>query len=376
MDLVADAVGRGVVGLRRFVLHNFDAAHQAFAANIADVRVRSESISQASQQVRSLLGGLRRKIFTLDDVERSQRDRAADGMSAVGVGVHPRHLAGVEHLSDPLAHADTTQREVAGRDRLRELNQVGLHAPVIQAPHCSRAAEAGDDFVGCQQYVVLSADLADAWEVIVGRDDHSAGSLHGLGEEHRDGLRSLTQDRLFEFIRGGDTGTESGGGDIAIRIRRWDVNEAGNARLEHWPIGRDTGGCCRCQRVAVIAPLPRDDFRLLWPALHSPVVPSGLETGVARLAASRREEESPDRRRRETRQSLGQLNRQRIGTSRVAGAIRQRLHLLSSNLGKFLPAVTRDDVPQTGEPVDVFLAVGIDEDRPFAAHPDMCGRLV
>ena len=71
---------------------------------------------------------------------------------------------------------------------------------MLEAEPASRAAEAGDHFVGDQQHVVLVADLADAREVVGGRDDDAAGALHRLGDERRDGVGAFAQDRLFELV--------------------------------------------------------------------------------------------------------------------------------------------------------------------------------
>ena len=75
------------------------------------------------------------------------------------------------------------------------------------------------------------------------------------------------------------------------------------------------------------------------------------------------------RRIRQSREPLGQLDRARVRAAGVARRVGQRLELLARGLGQLAAPVTEDDVPQSGEPVDVFLPVSIHEHRPVAAHP-------
>ena len=75
---------------------------------------------------------------------------------------------------------------------------------MLEREHPAGAAEAGDHFVGGQQHLVLVADRADAGEVVGRRHDHAADALDRLGEEHRDRLGALPQDRLLELVGGRD----------------------------------------------------------------------------------------------------------------------------------------------------------------------------
>ena len=136
----------------------------------------------------------------------AEGDRTARRMARVGERVHPafarRHA--VDHLAHRVGDADAAERDVAAGDALRELHDVRLDAVVLQPEPAAGAAEAGDHFVGDQQHVVARADLADAREVVGGRDDDAAGALDRLGDERGDGVGALAQDRLFELVGGGD----------------------------------------------------------------------------------------------------------------------------------------------------------------------------
>ena len=131
-------------------------------------------------------------------------------------------------------------------------------------------AEASDDFVGGEEHIVPVADLADAREVVIGRDDDAADADHGLGKKHGDGVGAFAQDGLFE--RG--------------RRQSRNVNEARNARLEERPVSGNPRRAHGRQRRAVVAQLSRDDLRLAGPAAQLPVRARHFDSGLVRLGAA------------------------------------------------------------------------------------------
>ena len=149
-----------------------------------------------------------------------------------------------------IADADAATWEVARRDRLGKLHDVRRHTPVLEGEPLPGPAESRDDLVGGEEHIVPVADLADAREVVIGRDDDTADPDHWLGEKHGDGVGAFAQDGLFE--RG--------------RRQSGNVNEAGDARLEERPVSGDPRRAHGGQRGAVVAELSRDDLRLAGPA--------------------------------------------------------------------------------------------------------------
>ena len=125
---------------------------------------------------------------------------APDWMSAVGVRVHPRNWRLIDHSCDRVAHTDAAEREVAGCDRLGKLHDVRRDTPVLEREPLPGSPEPGDHFVGGEEHLVLVADFADAWEVVVGRDDDTADADHRLGEKHRHGVGAFSKDRFFELV--------------------------------------------------------------------------------------------------------------------------------------------------------------------------------
>src|SRR5262249_31335857 len=129
-----------------------------------------------------------------------------------------------------------------------------LYVPVFQAKPFSQSSEPGDHFVGDQEHVIFVAYFANAWEVVILWDHQSAGALNGLRDKRRDGLRPFAQDCLFQFVRGGTAlAHRRVGGNISIWIRRWNMQETGKLRAEHWPEARNTRRIHRADRHAVIS---------------------------------------------------------------------------------------------------------------------------
>ena len=357
--------------LGRPVLDDLDGDHQAQSTDLADVGMIAEGGVESLEQVTALLGRLPGEVLALDDVEVGHGNGTTDRVGAVGVGVHPDVLAVVQHGGDLVVDAGAAQREVPRGDGLGVLDHVGLDSPVFQPEHPAGSPEPGDDLVGGQQHVVLVTDLADAWEIIVGRHQHAPGSLHRFGHEHRDRFGTLFEDFLFEFVGRGDSRTDALGGLVAVRVGRGDVREARDTGFEHRPVTADSRGTHRRQRHTVVGPLPRDDLGLLGLAQLAEVIASGLEVRIAGFATAGCEEKPVDRRVGHPGQSFGQGNRIRVGTAGVARAVGQGGHLVAGRVGQFLATVTGDDVPEAGETIDVFPAVGVDQCRTGSTDPDM-----
>ena len=334
-----------------------------------------ERVLEVDQQPLALVRGHLGVAVPLDDVEHRHADGASDRVGAVRVGVHPWGVRGVHDVRDLVADPDAAEREVARRDRLRELDHVRLHAPVLEAEHPSRAAEAGDDLVGGEEHVVLVADLADAGEVVVLRDDHATRPLDRLRDEHPHRVRPLPEDRLLELVRGRDALALAGRRLVAVGVGGGNVHEARHPGLEHRPVGGDPGRGHRGEGDAVVAPLARDDLGLVRLAAELPVVAGHLEVAVARLPATRREVEAVDVRVGDRGEPFGELDRPRVGAPRVARRIGELRHLGRGGVHQLPAPVAGGVVPQPREAVDVAVAVRVDELRALSADPDLAAHV-
>ena len=230
---------------------------------------------------------------------------------------------------------------------------------MAQGEPFSGASEAGDDLVGDQQDVVAIADLADAREVAVGRHDHAARTHDRLGDDGSHRIGAFAQHGLLEGIRRTDARILVALPAIGIGGGR--LHEVRHQRPEHLVIGGHAGGAHRRHGDAVIGVGAREDLHLLVLALQLPVVARDLEGGFVRFRAGGGE---IDRRAvgiGELDQLFGQTDRGNVGGAGIGRGEGELGHLVARRIGQFLAAMAGIDVPQARQPVDVFLAVGIDQ---------------
>ena len=139
--------------LRHAVLDELDREHRAEAANVAD---RGEALLPGEHprphRLADLDGALV-QVLLLDHVEHGERGRLGDGVADVGAA-DGAVVRCVEDLRLP-EHARERQ---PGGDRLRDRDDVGLDAGVLDREELARPGEAGLDLVGDQADAVLVAD--------------------------------------------------------------------------------------------------------------------------------------------------------------------------------------------------------------------------
>ena len=165
-------------------------------------------VSSRSRSSDAELGGAGLVLAGAEHLDHGEADRAGQRVAAEGAAV----LAGAEHAEDVLVGDDRGDRDDAAAERLAEDVDVGDDALVVAGEGLAGAAEAGLDLVGGEQHVVLGAEVADAAQVAVRRDDHAALALDRLDQD-RDGV-------------GVDRGLDRG--QVAVG----DGDEAGRERAE------------------------------------------------------------------------------------------------------------------------------------------------
>jgi hypothetical protein len=156
-------------------------------------------------------------------------------------------------------------------------------------------------------------------------------------------------------------------GTVVVRVRHAEA--AGGERLEHLLHGRDTGDRERTLRRAVVRDRAGDHLVLHRLAAELPVVLREFEGGLDGLAAAGGEEDLVEVARCVVGEPVRELDRRgvRVGPDREE---RQRLGLLGGHLGQALPTVPGRDDEQAGEPVDVALAVAVEDVVALAADHD------
>jgi hypothetical protein len=70
---------------------------------------------------------------------------------------------------------------------------------VLAGEHPAGASEAGDDFIGDHQHVVLLGQLAHAAQVAGRLHDHAGGALHERFDDHRRDLVLPRREHGFEL---------------------------------------------------------------------------------------------------------------------------------------------------------------------------------
>ena len=171
-------------------------------------------------------GGALDEPVLLVDRDRGDRRRAADRVDVVRQPAGERPVG--EDVRDRAAHHDRAERQVGRRQALRHRQQVGHDVPVVDREPAAGAPEAAHDLVGDQEDAVAVADLADALEVAVGRDEDPVRADDRLEDEGRDRVRALEHDDLLEVCEGCADRVAVRAAP-AVRVRGAD--DAGHARL-------------------------------------------------------------------------------------------------------------------------------------------------
>ena len=106
-----------------------------------------------------------------------------------------------EGLLDSLIDERRAQRNVAGRNSLRETHDIRLDAPAAATEQAASSTEAGDHFISNQKNAIFIADIAHERPIIFRRYDDAACALYGFGDESGDSFRALELNLPLKFIR-------------------------------------------------------------------------------------------------------------------------------------------------------------------------------
>src|SRR3569833_1240946 len=115
------------------------------------------------------------QTLALVNLESRDTRRACRRMGGVGIAVEEldRSFGALhEGLIDTLLHDYAAHGHAAVRESLRPRDDVGCDAKFLRRKRGAGAAEAGDDFVKYEKNAVLVADLANALQVALGRNQH------------------------------------------------------------------------------------------------------------------------------------------------------------------------------------------------------------
>ena len=249
-------------------------------------------------------GGALDEVILLVDVQRRQRRGERHRVARVGEAAVEHHR--IELLGDVPAHGDGAQRQVRGGQALGHGHQVGDGVPVLDREPPAGAPETRHHLVGDHQDAVAIAELANALDVAVRRNEDAVGADDGLEEDRRDRVRSLVHDHVLETA---EALLDRPRLALAPAMRVGIPDHADQPRLRR-PAARIAGERHRTHGRPVIRAVASEDL------VAAGVLASDLDRVLDRLGAAEREEDlveiagqQPGQLLAETRSNLGDERR-------------------------------------------------------------------
>ena len=339
--------------------------------DLADERVVVERLVEALVEPRAARGRLGDEPVPLDDVEVLHRRGRRDGVGGVCVAVPEDALRRIrDDAPHPFRDEAARERDVRGRQALRDRDQVRLDPEELAPEPAAEASEAGDHLVGDQQDVVATEHLLDRREVTRGRDEHTAGCLQRLGDKGGDGLRALPEDQLLEVVREEphEVVVRHPLGRLPEPVRRPHVPDHRERKVEPLVKVGQAGQSGGEHRDAVVPAGPRDELLLLGTVECVVVEPDELRVGVVRVRAARPEEHLGHGDRGGGEDALGEEGGRLGRHRREAVVVGEPLDLARDRLGHLRPAVPDVHAPETGHRVEVRLTAGVPQRATAAAY--------
>ncbi len=207
---------------------------------------------------------------------------------------------------------------------------------------------------------MLGGDLAQLFQVALGRDQHAGRAGHRFDDHRRDGRGVVQRDDAFEFI-----GQLRAPGRLALGIGVLlqvvgvgQVVDGGQQRAgEGLAVGRDAADRDAAEAHAVVAALAADQAGALAFAAGAVVGQGDLQGGVDRLRTRVGEEHAVQALRHEAGDRGGGLEGQRMAELEAGGVVHDA-GLARDRLDDLLAAVAGVHAPQAGGAVQHLAAVG------------------
>jgi hypothetical protein len=196
---------------------------------------------------------------------------------------------------DLLARDHAAHRHGAVVHALGERDEIRRDAERLRAEPRAHAAEARDHLVEDQQDPVLGADLAQALEIALGRNDHAGGALHRLDDHRGDGRGVVQRHDALELVRQmrAPFRLTLRIGHVRRIVRMLQVIDAvQHRRREHLARRQQAADRDAAEADAVVALLAPDEARARSLSAQPVIAERDLERGVDRLGAGTGEEDS------------------------------------------------------------------------------------
>ncbi len=175
----------------------FDGAHAAESADVADDGPAPLPIAGALLEVLAQLLGALAEFLLLDGVDHGETGGAGDGIAGEGAA----QAAGAGGVHD-LGFAGDGRERQSSAQRFRGDQDVGHKSEALAGEHGAGAGEAGLHFVGDQHDAVFVAGGAESGEELRRRNDEAAFAEHGFDDDGGDGLlRDVAAEEFVEGLR-------------------------------------------------------------------------------------------------------------------------------------------------------------------------------
>src|SRR5581483_360349 len=341
--------------LRAAVVHELEREHRPEPADVADRLETRLPLGHAPADPLADVRGPRDETLLLDHVEHRQGGRLGHGVA----DERPAH-GGVGRGVHDLGAAEYARERQAGGDRLRDRDQVRLHAVVLDREQLPRAAEARLHLVDDEHDPVLVAHPPDAGHEVAGADDEATLALHRLDHDRRHLLGGNEgEEGALERLQGG------AGVGAAVVVRERDPVHLRRERAEPRLVRvRLRGEREREQRPAVEGALEGDHRGPLRGRARE------LDRVLDRLGARVEEGRllrAGDRSQRE--QALGKRHVQLVRQHREVG-VQESLRLLLDRLEHARVAVADGQAADAAHEVDEGVAVDVGDGRSGSTGDD------
>ena len=355
---------------RLLVLHELHAGQEPAAPHVTHERKLTQPCEPVLQHGPDcgapLDQSVRAQVFNGGEARRTEHGVVRERLRMV-----ERARPAREDVGDPRRRHHGRERRVAARDPFAQHHDVRHDAAWLERRPRAGSPCADQHLVGDEEYVVAVADLPNASEV-VGRWNRGARrrAAHRLGNERRDRLGLLTDDRLLQrrtVARGAVRRQPAA--PAAIGVRRGDAHDV------HQPVAIDRaivlarrGRECE-QRVPVVGGSERNDLVLAGAPALQPVLTRQLERGLDGIGTARQRVDAVEVSGSE-RGHLGGELLDRIVRERRAAHVGEPSCLLCHRVGDLGDAVPHVHDEGAAAGIEECVAVGVVEPAARATRDD------
>ena len=361
---------RGEGGFRVTIGDKLHTKEQAASADVADMRMRAKPVAQGGGDLAPL------RLHPADQLVLKKRGhhrmRSGTGrrVSEIGVAMLKKPASRLDGTIDIAAAQHRADRLIPGAKPLGDGQDVGAHVIRLAGKQMPGPAHAAHHLVKDQQHAMAVADLADTRE-ITRQCRHRAKrrAHHRLGDKGHHIVRSQPEDFGLQLIRNAqrESGLILAILHLAIGIAGGDMACFHQDRVIDLPPPGIAAGRQRAKRIAMIALPAGDDMTARFLAGLDKILTRQLQRRLDCLRPAGHEIDMLDTGRRMLDQQCGQ----RLGRRRGEEPCMRKGKLVDLRLDGV--DHRRMAVPETGDsrsagPVEIALAVSIDDIAPLASH--------